>query len=144
MKIEIQEGFPDVEIVIRCPAASQEIDRLASLLQHSGKKLLCKKNGVTHLIDNQDVLYVESVDKRSFIYTAKDFYETDLKLYEIEERLTDVFFFRSSKSQILNISKIASLCPEFGGRMEVVMENGERLLVSRQYSKLLKERLRLQ
>lgn len=83
MKIEIQEGFHDIEIIIKCPKASEEIHKLTSLLQCCEQKMPCKKNGLTHLIDTRDVLYFESVDKRSYIYAAKDIYETDLKLYEI-------------------------------------------------------------
>jgi len=143
LKIEIQEGFPDVEVVIKCPEATEEINRIASLLQGHGQKL----NGIidksTHLIDKHDIFYFESVDKQSFIYTENAVYETDLKLYEIEERLTEAGFFRNSKSQVLNIAKIKSLCPDFGGRIEAVMENGEILIVSRRYSKLLRERLKL-
>lgn len=141
MEIQIQEGFPSLEIIIKCPKASEEIHKMVSLLQNHEQKLLGKKDGMTSLIDKQDVLYFESVEKHCFIYTAADVYETDLKLYELEDRLTDAGFFRSSKSQILNIVKITSLCPDFGGRMEVIMENGERSVVSRQYAKRLKERL---
>ena len=143
MKVEIQEGFSNIEVVIKCPEITEEINRIASLLQGHEQKL----NGIidrsTHLIDRHDIFYFESVDKQNFIYTASEVYETDLKLYEIEERLTASGFFRNSKSQVLNIAKIKSLCPDFGGRIEAVMENGEILIVSRRYSKLLRERLKL-
>ena len=107
------------------------------------KKFSGVQNGQTHMIDKQEILYFESVDKRCFIYTANETYETSMKLYEIEEYMPETGFFRSSKSQIINIFKIASLCPDFGGRIEVIMENKEKLIVSRQYAKLLKERLGL-
>jgi len=68
-------------------------------------------------------------------------YELPLKLYELEEILASAGFIRSAKSQVLNLYKIDSLCPDFGGRIEVTMQNGERLIVSRQYAKQLKERL---
>jgi len=143
LKTEIREGFPEIEIVIQCPEATEEVHKIASYLRTFGDKLNGAKDGATHLIDRHDVFYFESVDKRCFVYAANDVYETDLKLYEIEGRLTDAGFFRNSKSQILNIAKIKSLCPDFGGRIEAIMENGEKLVISRQYSKLLKERLRL-
>ena len=143
MKVEIQEGFADIEVIIKCPEVTDEVRRLESLLQVCEQRVSCVKNGVTHLIDKQHVLYFESVDKRCFIYTTDDVFETYLKLYEIEELLTGSGFFRSAKSQVVNITKIASLCPEFGGRIEVMMENGEKLVVSRQYAKQLKERLGL-
>ena len=143
MKIDIQEGFDNIEVIIKCPEVTETVSRMKSLLQSCDQRLSCTDNSTTHLIDKHDIFYFESVDKRCFAYTAKDVYETSLKLYELEELLSDTGFIRSSKSQILNIAKIKSLCPDFGGRLEVVMENGEVLIVSRQYSKLLKERLGL-
>jgi len=116
---------------------------MAAMLQLCEKRLSGVKNGKTYMLDNQDIFYFESVDKRCFIYTADNTFETPLKLYEVEESLNDAGFFRSSKSHIMNIAKIKSLCPDFGGRIEAVMENGEKLIVSRQYAKLLKERLGL-
>ena len=141
MKIEIVEGFDSVEVTIKCIETTDDIRKLESLLHSYAKKLSCTKDGVTHLIDTGDVLYFESVDKQAFLYTESDIYELSLKLYEIEEILSDAGFIRSAKSQILNMHKIASLCPDFGGRLEVTMQGGEKLIVSRQYAKLLKERL---
>jgi len=121
--------------------ATEDIRKLEFLLHSYAKKLSCTKGGVTYLIDTQDVLYFESVDKQSFLYTELEVYELPLKLYEIEEMLSDSGFIRNAKSQILNTHKIASLCPDFGSRIEVTMQGGERLIVSRQYAKSLKERL---
>ena len=141
MEIKIHEGFPDIEIIINCPQITDKINKLTSVLRTYDKKFSGTKNGQTHLIDRQDILYFESVDKRCFIYTADDTYEISLKLYEIEEYTAEMEFFRSSKSQIINIVKIKSLCPDFDGRIEATMDNEEKLTISRQYSKLLKERL---
>ena len=143
MKIDIQEGFDSLEVVIKCPEITDDIRKLEFLLHSHNKAMPVTKDGKTYLIDQRDVFYFESVDKRSFVYTADDIYETPLRLYELEETLSDAGFIRSSKAQILNIAKIKSLCPDFGGRLEVVMENCETLIVSRQYAKLLKERLGL-
>jgi len=141
LNVEIQEGFAELEVIIRCPEATEDIRRMVQLLQTSEQRLSGTKDGTTHLIDKQDILYFESVDKRCFIYTTDEVYETPLKLYEIEEMLTSQGFFRSAKSQILNIARVTSLCPDFGGRLEVVLDDGEKLIVSRQYARLLKERL---
>jgi len=143
LNVEIREGFPDVDIIINCPQATEEIHRIASILQGMDEKLPGVKDDYTYMIDRKDIYYFEVVDKRYFIYTENDAYETHLKLYEVEKCLSGAGFFRGSKSQIINIAKIASLCPEFDGRIEVIMHNGEKLIVSRQYAKLLKERLGL-
>lgn len=141
MKIEIQEGFNDVEVIIKCPKLNEDIRKIESLLHGYNKKLICTKNGVMNLIDKRDVLYFESVDKQCFLYTENNVFETSMKLYEIEEMLKDMGFLRSSKSQILNIAKIETLCPDFGGRIEAIMENGYQLIVSRQYAKILKDKV---
>ncbi|MCL2577272.1 MAG: LytTR family transcriptional regulator DNA-binding domain-containing protein [Defluviitaleaceae bacterium] len=141
MKIEIVEGFNSIELTIKCPKATEDIRKLESLLHSYTKKISCTKSGITYLIDTSDVLYFESVDKQSFLYAESEVYELSLKLYEIEEMLSEAGFIRSAKSQILNTHKIASLCPDFGGRIEVTMQGGERLIASRQYAKSLKERL---
>ena len=143
MKIEIVENNEDMEITIKCPKITPDIRKLEALLYSYAKKLSCTKDGRTYLLDTRDVLYFESVDKQTFLYTESDVYELSQKLYELEEMLSSTGFIRSAKSQILNTYKIASLCPDFGGRIEAVMENGEKLIVSRQYAKLLKERLGL-
>ena len=143
MKVTIQEDFPQVEVVIQCPKRTEEIQKLETLLSNNGSKLFCTQDHKKQLVDKQDIFYIESVDKRCFVYTEKEVYETNLKLYELEERLDPFGFFRNAKSQIINIGKIKSLCPDFGGRIEVEMENGEKSIISRQYSKLFKERIGL-
>ena len=144
MKVKIQEGFTDTEVVIKCTEITEEIRKMESLLLYGfEQRLPAVKDGATHLINKQDIFYFESVDRQSFLYTASDVYEFSLKLYEIENILTDVGFFRNSKSQILNIAKIESLRPDFDGRMEAMMKNGEQVVISRQYARILKERLGL-
>lgn len=143
MQIIINEGFAELEIVINCPAKYEGIENLIVLLHSLDKKLTGSLGGKTHIIDISDVLYFETVDKRNFIYTELDVFETPLMLYEIETQLSSAGFFRSGKSQIVSIAKISALCPEFGGRLELTMQGGEKIIVSRQYAKELKERLGL-
>jgi len=143
LAIEVHEGCPSVTVVINCPSESDEVRQIVSLLHSLDRKISGSRAGQTHLIDWRDVLYAESVDKRCFVYTSDAVYETALKLYQFEERYADVGFFRASKSQVINLGRIARLRPEFGARLEVVMANGEKLIVSRQYSHLLKTKLGL-
>ena len=143
MRVEIHKGFQDTAVIIQCPEITDEVRKLETLVLGSSQKFSCTKNYKTHLLDKGDVFYIESVDKQCFLYTADEVYETNLKLYELEEMLDAAGFFRSAKSQIINIAKIKSLCPDFGGRIEVELENGEKVVISRQYSKSFKERVGL-
>lgn len=141
MKIIVNEGKSDIEVVINCPQMSYEIQKLISMLHSFDKKLLGTKDKQKYIIDCDDIFYFEMVDKHNFIYTENDIFDTSLKLHEIEEVFSNAGFFRNTKSQIVNIAKIESLCPDFGGRIDLTLKNSEKLIVSRQYSKLFKERL---
>lgn len=68
-------------------------------------------------------------------------YETNLKLYELEEQLAKADFFRANKSCIINFRKILSLKTDFDRQIRVTLINQEQLIVSRQYAEYVKQRL---
>ena len=98
-----------------------------------------KKDGTTTLIPLEEVFYFESIDGKTFIYKEKDVFESDLRLYEVEERFCNGTFVRISKAAILNIKKLKSFRTQFNGKLEAYLLNGERLEVNRHYVPKLKE-----
>ena len=146
MKITIHED-PDcleTEIVVHCRTASTQLLQAVELLHSSGSgKLPGSCQGEIFLLEPEELLYCDTVDKRVFLYTSQAVYETPLRLYEVEERLSSDDFFRASKSTLVSIQKIKSLRPEMGGRLELTLQGGERLTVSRLYAAALKEKLGL-
>lgn len=145
MRISIEEGeqYAETEILIRCRKTDPELVKLISLLQVFDRKLTGIREGQTFLLEAADILYIDTADKKTFLYTADEVYETPLRLYELEERLTTSDFFRASKSSIINFNGIRSLRPDFGGRMFATMVNGEQLVISRQYVPYVKQKLGL-
>ena len=101
------------------------------------------QNGELYLIDPEEVFYFESVDQKVFAYCEREVYEIKKKLYELEEELPEETFIRAAKSSILNLDKIKSLSPAFGGRFEALLKNGEKTVISRQYVGVLKKKLGL-
>ncbi|MEK4003780.1 LytTR family DNA-binding domain-containing protein [Paenibacillus sp. FSL H3-0333] len=88
-----------------------------------------------------DVYYFEAVDGKVFVYSENQVHEVKQKLYELEELCRDKNCFRASKSTILNIAKIESVRPSLSGRFTALLDNGERVVISRQYVPVLKQRL---
>jgi len=111
MKIIIEDVSPDDEeqVIIRCRNLSDKVLKLISELKAEQQKLTGLKDGVITMIDAKRVYYFEGVDNKVFIYCKQSVYESKLKLYEIEEKYENTYFFRASKSIILNISKIKSI-----------------------------------
>lgn len=145
MKITIVDIPPDEEeeIIVRCSRLDEDVIKLLHYLKEGNSKLHLYKGGKIHLISPEDIYYFESVDQKVFAYCGKDVFETKSRLYELEERLPTGDFFRASKAMVLNLNKIQSLAPAFDGRFEALLKNGERVIISRQYVAVLKERLGL-
>lgn len=145
MKITINENMAndETDIIINCKKADSDIFKMLAILRSFDRKLTGRKDGQLFLLDSAEVLYCDSVDKRTFIYTIDGVYETPLRLCELEERLCGEGFFRASKQNLINLSKVVSLRPEISGKIEVTLQSGERLFVSRQYVPVLKSKLGL-
>lgn len=144
MKITLNQdpSFPEPEVIINCPQADEDILRLVAMLRIYQRKLLGVLNGEQHLLDVKDILYIDTTDKKTFLYTETAVYESALRLYELEDGLRELDFLRAGRSVIVNFRKIKSIRPELGGRMLVTMDNGEQVYVSRRYAGELKEKLR--
>ena len=143
MKIVIDEGehYDELEIVIKCKKCDDDVIALMKSIKAEDNKLLGTRDDKSYIIDKNDVFYFESVDKKCFIYTADEVYETAFKLYELEGMFNRKGFLRATKSTIVNIAKIRSIRSSFNSVLILEMENGEKLTVSRQFSPILKERL---
>ncbi|MPN47064.1 hypothetical protein SDC9_194664 [bioreactor metagenome] len=95
----------------------------------------------TILLSPATVLYAESVEENTFLYCKKVVYQTPLTLAELELRCSALGFQRVSRTMVANLHRIHSLKSCAAARIEATMENGERIMVSRHYAPLLKERL---
>lgn len=143
MKIIIEtpaEGAED-EIIIRCHELDEEVMSLIYALKQ-GRTRITAYSGKTILqLSPKDIYYFESVDNKVFAYCEKEVYEVKEKLYEIESIYSKTDFQRISKSVIVNISRIESVSPTLGARLEANLQNGERVIISRQYVPDLKKKL---
>ena len=144
MKITLNQdpAFPETEVIINCPQADEDILHLVAMLRIHQRKLVGTREGESHLLDTKDILYIDTADKRTFLYTREAVYESALRLYELEEGLGGLEFLRAGRSSLVNFRRVQSIRPELGGRLLVTLEGGERLYVSRQYAAAWREKLR--
>ncbi len=139
--IKVDSQVEETTIQVNCNRITPEIEKLLATLRMLDKQLLVKREEETHILDVGKIIYMESIDRKTFVYTISDIYESPLRLYELEEQLEDYGFYRVSKSCILQLRNIQSLKADFDRRIRVTMENGEQLMVSRQYADGLKKKL---
>lgn len=143
MKISIntEPDALDTHVSITCNHLTPEIEKIVAMLRMLDMKLTGIKDGEMHILDAAKVLYIDCVDKNVFLYTKDMVFETNLHLYELEEQLRKVDFFRANKSCIINFKQITSLKADINRRLRATMSNGEQLIISRQYADYVKERL---
>ena len=141
IEIDIDEKYSDVEVDIKAPRLTQDIEKLISLMRMINMQIAVKKDDETHLLDIEKILYIETVERNTFVYTEDATYESDLKLYEIEQELLEQSFSRISKQSIINLKKVKSLKADINRKIRVTLVNGEQIIVSRTYSEALRKRL---
>lgn len=144
MKVTIEEHVTNEEAIIRCQSITKDIMEAVNILQHGHVQLMGRADEQIHHISIHDILYFEAVDNRVFFHTLSQSFETKLKLYELETQLLHLGMLRVSKAFILNLHKINHLSPAFNGRFEATLVNDEKVIISRQYVKKLKDVLQMQ
>ena len=113
MKITVEHcDTPENEVILRCRELDEEMLHILALLR-SGMQSLCAftEDRETVFLSPQELLYAESVEERTWLYCETAVWRTALSLSELE------------------------------AQYEATMRNGEKVMISRHYGPLLRERL---
>ena len=141
ISINVDSSYKETEIMINCGQMNEELEKVIASLRVLDMKLTGMRNNQTYILEANQVLYIDTTDKKTFLYTKANVYESSLRLYELESRLSANDFFRAGKSSIINFNKIKALKSDIDGKFIVTMENNEKLIVSRQYASFIKNKL---
>jgi len=145
MKVTITQDIDSgTKVEIHCREVTGETERLKRYISRFDEKITGSSEGQTYNIEISAILYIESVDKKTFLYTRGNVFLTDKRLYELESILDEKTFFRCSKSVIVNLEKIKSLRPEVTRNIRATLENGEIIVISRRYAASLKKLIGLE
>lgn len=103
--------------------------------------LTAKKGRNIHILDINEVLFLEATEKLIYAHTESNKYRVDGTLDNLETRLTDGRFARIHRSYLVNVKFVTELIPWFSGTYEVKLSNGTQLSVSRRRVKEVKAQL---
>lgn len=145
MKIRIEQtSVEENEVILRCAQLDDEMLRVLSLLRSGMQKLLVwNEQRETLPLSVSKVVYCETVEEKTFVYTHDGIYQTALSLAELEDRWGDLGLFRAGKSSVMNLHEIQKLKNCGSGRIEALLTTGEKMVISRRYAPILRERLGL-
>lgn len=139
--INVDAEKKDTEILISCSELNPEIEKILATLRILNQQLMVTKGEETYILDVAKIIYIEAVERKTFVYTQEAYYESKLKLYEMAERLVACGFFRVSKSCLVHLRYIKSLKSDVNRKLRLTLESGEQIMVSRQYAEEIKRRL---
>ena len=143
VRFEQVDGKEKEQALIRAVEKTADILSAMDLLENGSAGISVIRDRSTYFCKLTQIYYIESVDKRTYVYTKNDCFESRDRLYEMEEKL-GTYYVRISRSMIVNLRKIRNVSAEPGGRMVAVLLNGERVVISRSYVKEIKRRLGIQ
>lgn len=126
-------GLPETEVEVRYSEFDVSVQNLVSRIKQSEQYLYGENSGRQYRILIDDILYAESVDRRTFIYTKSEVFCSELKLYQLLERLKSSDFVQVSKACALNINALETIQTLFNSRLEGTLVSGEKITISRTY-----------
>jgi DNA-binding LytR/AlgR family response regulator len=126
------------EIILRCGQLDSEMLEILAYLKETMMKIVAQKdNEIVMLIPNE-IYYAEAVDNKTFIYTKDSVLESNESLSHLETKYSSVGFIRIGKSQLINLNHVKKLKSIINSRIEITLESGDRLVVSRHYVRAFK------
>ncbi|MDE6529287.1 MAG: LytTR family transcriptional regulator DNA-binding domain-containing protein [Lachnospiraceae bacterium] len=95
--------------------------------------LMGRKESESRLIQPEEIYYCEIVDRKCYAYLKEEVWKLEEGLAKLTERYEMQGFVRISKSMVVNIFKVKQIQADFNMRMNLVLLNGETVVMSRSY-----------
>ena len=141
IKEEQELSCSEIEVIIKYSQRNRQVNRIIDFLQSFDMQIKCAGDNADKMVNILDIYYIESVDKKTFVYLENAVYRTDFRLYQLKSKLQTYGFVQISKSCILNINVLDSIRPLFNSRMEAALKNGEKVNINRNYLNGVKKAL---
>ncbi len=144
VKIEIEEGLAEEEVIIRCARLSDSVVSLQNYISgQKGVRCLSLKNAETEFyVPLVEICFFETEGRQMRAHTADRIFTCDYRLYELEELLPGSFM-RISKSCIANLDLVYSVTKNLTASSEMEFTgSGKKAFVSRAYFRAVTERLK--
>ena len=140
MRIEHRqvEGQP-LTVIIEYTKWSESVDNLVKKIGMMDISFIGKMDERSVNISLSDIYYIENVDRKLFIYTESEVFRLDGSMADVESRIYDSSLVRISRTCIMNTDYLRQIQQIRNSHLEAVMDNGEKLIVSRKYLQDIKK-----
>lgn len=145
MELTIEENvaLDTTRVSIACPRIDDSVRRVAAAVEMENECMVSIVDGYLAPVNPGDVLYIEIVDRKTFLYKEKQVLESLLSLTDLESKLKNTPFVRASRQMMVNLMHVKAIRPYLNARLDLAMDNGEHIIASRQFAKDIKRRIGL-
>lgn len=126
-------------VIIEYPEMDSQAQRLIQKIERMNVRFTGKLEERTVGIDAADVYYLENVERKTFLYAKEQVYRFDGNLADLEAELAGTDFVRISRTVIINAEHLLEIRQIKNSHLEAVLDNGEKLIVSRKYLQNIKK-----
>ena len=134
MRIEKRqvEGKP-LTVIVEYPEWNRSVDNLVRKIGRMDLSFSAKSEDSSVMLSILDVYYIENVERKLFIYTKDNVYRLESSMAELENNAEDFGLVRISRTCIINTEHLKEIRQIRNSHLEAVMDNDEKLIVSRKY-----------
>ncbi|MBR0396361.1 MAG: LytTR family transcriptional regulator [Clostridiales bacterium] len=126
-------------VIVEYPEYDKSVDNLINKIKNMSISFTGKSDGKTVSIDVSDIYYIENVERKIFLYSKKDIYRYDGSMADIDSSISETDLVRISRTCFMNVSHLKEIMQIKNSHLEAVLDNGEKLIVSRKYLKDIKK-----
>jgi len=141
-----EESIKENRIELYFKEINSEVSAIMNYLE-SYTSILGKKEEEIKPISIGEIFYLEVIERRCYAYLEKEVYQIDYNLKSFQEGFSNNGFVQIGKSMLVNVFKVNHMKTDLNMKMQLIMENGETLVLNRtfkakfiSYLKKVKER----
>lgn len=118
----------------------EKLDSISKSIEDSQEylsRIMIKNSDRIFFLPVDEIDWIESAGNYVRIHSGDENYLLRETMINMEEKLDPDTFFRVHRSTIVNLDKVKELEQWFHGDYQIIMRNGEKLTLSRNYKELL-------
>lgn len=142
IKVDIDKGCKVLEVLIRNNEMNQQVNDIIKKLSENAPEVIAGiKDDKVKILNDSEIIRIYAQSSRVYAITKTDEYLLKLRLYELEERLSQSKFVRISHSEIINLNEVLNFDLSFTGTIQVKLSDSSMTYVSRRYVSKIKKTL---
>lgn len=139
-EIHIEPGCPEPKLILVTPELTHQQQKLLELFAREGMLPGYQGQRVKKLA-MREIFRFYTEHGQVLAETESESWNIKMRLYELEEQLSETDFIRISQSELINLAQVQQFDLSFSGTIQVLLKNGSSTYVSRRYVKKIKQAL---